>query len=285
MPETMNDTELRRLFDEASAATVATGVEPDFIHRGHSTNWHRPVAIIRQLLEHLRPGDTYIDIGAGAGVIPRMVKNSGLDVRVIVVDAEYSGEIPVNALAGTGIETMLATVGVTPVPLEDGTADVVFAGDVIEHLPHSPRPFMLECKRLLRPGGVLVLETPNAVCLRTRLKMAAGISNWTTLDGIYGPDINVHHHKEYTADELGHLFGKAGFWPITVTTFEHFWHKSLKHRGALQTMGAREGDASEFGDGFNPREPYEYARLVCLAICRVRPSLRTGLLAWGVKPS
>lgn len=280
------DEHLRRVFEEAAREYIATGVNPEFVHRGNSVNWRRPVTIVRTLLELIDKGGTFIDIGAGEGMVPRMMAKSGKDLRVIVIDSEQSsGTGDVDALAGTGIETILATVGQDEIPLESGTADVVFAGDVVEHLPHTPRHFMNACKRLLRPGGWLVLDTPNATCLRTRLKVAAGISNWTTLEGIYEPELNIHHHKEYTGDEMRSLFERAGFEQVDVEYFEHFWYKSLKKRGALQTMGLEKGEASRFGTGFNPKLPYEYGRMVFLGLAKMAPSLRSSIIARGRKPA
>ena len=47
-----------------------------------------------------------------------------------------------------------------PWPFETRYADVMLAIDVIEHL-ENPWLFLRECKRILKPGGVLILTTPN----------------------------------------------------------------------------------------------------------------------------
>ena len=47
-----------------------------------------------------------------------------------------------------------------PFPVEDGSADVVFASEVIEHLADG-RAFLQAAARALRPGGLLLLKTPN----------------------------------------------------------------------------------------------------------------------------
>ena len=53
---------------------------------------------------------------------------------------------------------------VTAVPLADGCADVVAAGEILEHVPDLPAAVAEAC-RLLRPGGLLVIDTLAATAL------------------------------------------------------------------------------------------------------------------------
>jgi SAM-dependent methyltransferase len=47
-------------------------------------------------------------------------------------------------------------------PIDDGSVDLVFAGQVIEHLwPEDVAGFLAEAHRVLRPGGFLALDSPN----------------------------------------------------------------------------------------------------------------------------
>jgi 2-polyprenyl-6-hydroxyphenyl methylase/3-demethylubiquinone-9 3-methyltransferase len=98
-----------------------------------------------------------VDLGCGAGLLaPHLV---GKGYRHIGVDLTAS------ALA------QAAEHGVTPVrgdvlhtPLADGCADVVSAGEILEHVV-DPRVAVAEACRLLRPGGLLVLDTLAATAL------------------------------------------------------------------------------------------------------------------------
>jgi len=49
---------------------------------------------------------------------------------------------------------------VPPIPLEDESVDVVTAFQFIEHI-HARKEFMLDVKRILKPGGVFICTTPN----------------------------------------------------------------------------------------------------------------------------
>lgn len=56
------------------------------------------------------------------------------------------------------------------VPVSDGFADVVVAVEVIEHL-ENPRQFARELSRLTKPGGWLVVTTPNQLSLLSKLTL------------------------------------------------------------------------------------------------------------------
>ncbi|MBI4972714.1 MAG: class I SAM-dependent methyltransferase [Candidatus Omnitrophica bacterium] len=60
------------------------------------------------------------------------------------------------------------------IPHHSETFDVVFSGEVIEHL-QDPDAFLCECWRVLKPGGYLVLSTPNMASWYNRILLLFGI--------------------------------------------------------------------------------------------------------------
>ena len=66
------------------------------------------------------------------------------------------------ALAEAGVELVLWNLEQTPYPLAAESADVVLLTEVLEHLRDYRRAGVEEARRVLRPGGVLLLTTPNA---------------------------------------------------------------------------------------------------------------------------
>jgi SAM-dependent methyltransferase len=237
---------------------------------------------IERVAGKLPAGGSLLDVGSGHGYVPRYFHKLGF--KVISVDFPGTGgRDALKALIDQGIEGHYLQVGVEPLPLPDNSLDVVFVGNVIEHLPNSPRSFMADLKRVLKPGGHLVMDTKNAMDVKTRLKVLAGVSNWAPLSSYYDLDINPHHHKEYTLAELGQLFELSGFRNLERIAFEMFLHSSLKKFKTLQAMGATTEQRSTFGTGFNPWHPYEYARLVLLLITRIFPNLRSDIMLIGQK--
>lgn len=98
-----------------------------------------------------RPGAVLVDLACGAGLLAPHIqglgyRHVGLDITASALrQAGEHGVVPIRA-------------DVLHLPLADGFADVVVAGEILEHVPDLPRAVAEAC-RLLRPGGVLVLDT------------------------------------------------------------------------------------------------------------------------------
>ena len=86
--------------------------------------------------------------------------------------------------------------------------DLVVCAEVIEHLRISPLHVLRLLREALRPGGWLVLQTPNAVRAGNRVRMLAGRNPF---EPIREDPANPGHFREYTVDELLALGREAGF--------------------------------------------------------------------------
>jgi SAM-dependent methyltransferase len=93
-------------------------------------------------------------------------------------------------------------------PFADGAFDVVLFCEVLEHLLDDPLWPLREIKRILRPGGILVVTTPNVARLENVARLLAGenIHDPYSAYGSYG-----RHNREYTLQELRLLLEHAGF--------------------------------------------------------------------------
>ena len=93
-------------------------------------------------------------------------------------------------------------------PYEDGAYDAVFFCEIIEHLMHDPVHCLHEINRVLRPGGVLILSTPNAFRLENFMKVLRGRNFYPPYSG-WGA--SSRHHREFTLGELQELLLANGF--------------------------------------------------------------------------
>lgn len=114
--------------------------------------------------------------------------------------------------SGESIEQRLTfdlfNVETDPLPYPDDHFDVVLFCEVIEHLTNDPMQALMEIRRVLKPGGRVILTTPNAVSARNVLRIITGktVHDRYSAYGPYG-----RHNREYTPAELVQLLGSFGF--------------------------------------------------------------------------
>ena len=116
----------------------------------------------RTVLAGLRPraGETILDIGCGnARDILPMLRDGAV---IVGVDLSEGMIRQARAdLAAAGYRDVRLEVGdATALQFADGTFDKIVCSEVIEHIPDADKA-MAEMHRVLRPGGILVLSTPN----------------------------------------------------------------------------------------------------------------------------
>ncbi len=110
------------------------------------------------------PGGVLVDVGCGAGDLWAFVA-PGFG-RYVGVDAvRYAGFPAAGEFVALDLDDGRA-------PLPDGVADVVAAVETIEHL-ENPRAFLRELTRLCKPGGRVVVTTPNQLSLLSTLTLVA----------------------------------------------------------------------------------------------------------------
>ena len=130
-----------------------------------------------------RPGAVLVDLGCGAGLLAPHVAGKGY--RHVGVDLVASA---LRQAGAHGIEPVRADV--TGLPLADGCADVVSAGELLEHVPGWPAVVTEAC-RVLRPGGVLVLDTLNATALSRFLAVTLAERIEPAIAGLHDPELFV----------------------------------------------------------------------------------------------
>jgi 2-polyprenyl-6-hydroxyphenyl methylase/3-demethylubiquinone-9 3-methyltransferase len=130
-----------------------------------------------------RPGAVLADVGCGAGLLAPHVAGKGYrHVGVDLVDS---------ALRRAAAHGVAAVRGdVTRLPLADGCADVVAAGEILEHVADW-RAAVAEACRVLRPGGLLVLDTlaDTALCRLLAVRVAERVE--PRARGIHDPRLFV----------------------------------------------------------------------------------------------
>jgi 2-polyprenyl-6-hydroxyphenyl methylase/3-demethylubiquinone-9 3-methyltransferase len=132
--------------------------------------------------EHLppapRPGAVLVDLACGGGLMAPHV--APLGYRHVGVDLGLPG---LELARARGVRAVRGSV--LAVPLADGCADVVVAGEVLEHVEDDVT-VLAECARLLTPGGTLVVDA----IARTRLADLVAVRIGERVAG--GPPPGIH---------------------------------------------------------------------------------------------
>jgi len=168
------------VFDDEQAGALAAS---------DTTHWWfaSKVTVVRALLDRFVPDRTgpVIDIGAGGGGVTERL--GGLTRGAVAIEGSAA---LTRVAAGRGVTAAQALT--EHLPVATGHASAVTLLDVIEHLP-DPLPALGEARRVLKPGGLLVMTVPAHAWL------------WSDADVALG------HVKRYTRPLLRRELGQAGF--------------------------------------------------------------------------
>ena len=110
-------------------------------------------AFERELESTLHRRGRVVEAGAGSGVLALTLADGGADMVAADIDME-----PLRHLATEPIR--LLRCDVSRLPIASTTADGIVAQHVIEHFP-NPVSVLTEWRRVLKPGGICVVTTPN----------------------------------------------------------------------------------------------------------------------------
>jgi len=162
--------------------------------------WKRRRAL---LLGEARPGERVLDLGCGAGRFVAALRDAGADpVGVEVAEAALE-RARRNA---PGADLRLAEPG-GGLPLEHRSVDLVWCSEVLEHVADTAH-LLLEARRVLRPGGRLLVTVP----FHGRVKGA--LLALTRFDAHFDP--LGQHLRFYTRGSLTRTLRHAGFDPVSV---------------------------------------------------------------------
>jgi 2-polyprenyl-6-hydroxyphenyl methylase/3-demethylubiquinone-9 3-methyltransferase len=201
--------------------------------------YHNQLEIYCRLADLGRPLDI-LDVGCAQGTLALLLAERGhrvcaVDIRQQFLDyaASRYERGTIRFVCGNVMETM-----------PEGPFDLIFANQIVEHLVY-PVQLVARLAAALRPGGRLVVTTPNGDYVKCRLPSFAELG-----------DPARHEHRQFTADGDGHffayraaelvdIFATAGLPGARAEFFESPWisgHMKVRHLhrwlpgGALRSL-------------------------------------------------
>lgn len=179
----------------SALCSLATRFYPGLADHANSMIRHLPASVCGA-------GATILDVGCGDGNGIEFLNSLGWRASGVEIDP-----LAVQAARARGLDVVvgdLRTAG-----FADESFDAVTSSHVIEHL-HDPHRFFAESVRVLKPGGVLVVSTPNA---SSELLVRHG-RDWRGLEP-------PRHIVLFNAENLAKLATDAGLREVQVKRTAH----------------------------------------------------------------
>jgi SAM-dependent methyltransferase len=152
----------------------------------------------------VRAGDRALDVGCGTGEFTAALAEAG----AVAVGVEVaSGAVERARARHPGLDFRLVPID-GPLPFDDTSFDLVWASEVIEHVTDTAR-WLSEVRRVLAPGGRLLVTTPSHGRLRVAL---GGVER-------FSEPLGDHLHL-YTKGSLHTLLDEFGFSAVVVRAVE-----------------------------------------------------------------
>ena len=154
---------------------------------------HISARMVERVARYCRPHGRWLDVGFGNGSLLFTAEEFGFDP--VGIDLRPSSVEAMNKLGFEAHCVDMAEYG------EDGSCAVVSMADVLEHMPF-PQRGLEAARRLLKPGGILLVSMPHYNCAAWRL-LDAGNAN-----PYWG---EIEHYHNFSRRRLDLLLQDFGF--------------------------------------------------------------------------
>jgi len=120
--------------------------------------------------------ESLLDVGCGDGSFTVLIKQATEAKEAVGIEIAKEAVI---AAQHKGIKAIQLDIDTNQFPFNDGSFDLVYCGEIIEHL-FNPDHLLREVHRVLKPGGIALISTPNLAGWPNRLALLLGYQPYPT---------------------------------------------------------------------------------------------------------
>jgi 2-polyprenyl-3-methyl-5-hydroxy-6-metoxy-1,4-benzoquinol methylase len=168
----------------------------------------------RRRIQRFAKAGKILDIGCGRGLFLDLMSRDGWDT----IGTEFNEETASHAIKAYGLKVFPGDI--IQHKLKSGSIDAININQVLEHLK-NPHEVIMESKRLLRSGGIIIVSVPDLKSPQFTL----GKKNWFLLDLPF-------HLFHFTEEGLRKILRKSGFEIKNIKRFS----LEMSPFGWLQTL-------------------------------------------------
>lgn len=212
-------TERREFLRRCAAAAGPLGYQGDSYLAEHGERLYATWRLCRGRMGEGR----LLSIGAGSAFVEGALAADGADVTVV----DFPEGIALNAdyYEASGLAAVAADVSDPTVLERLGEFDLVLAAEIVEHVPAPPSELFRNWSACVRPGGRLVVTTPNLGSLPSLLRLLFMRPLLPAPERTFGPvsfENEGVHRREYMPSEIRSALVDAGLEPEPVAfTLNH----------------------------------------------------------------
>ncbi len=206
----------RNSLDKAIANAVGViGHRKSYPNSFYPQSAGRILPLLKDVIE--TPPGRLLDIGCAVGFMAAVTSQFGYEVHCIDTFNNMSDGV----IQKFNLHYLKCIIESPPIPYQDNFFDIVILSEVIEHFNYSPLVPLKEIYRILKPGGLLFLTTPNVASIFSIYPLLRG-------ENIYEPiDVSLRdgwqkteaqhrifrdmHFRRYNIKEIRYLMQLSGF--------------------------------------------------------------------------
>lgn len=203
--------------------------DPEILTEYFDNNYERYVDTLSELDLDSPHSKSVLDVGILPGHMAMCMNKLGFNVTGISFGRRVEDicSKTLNSLKDMGIGVVHLNIENSSLPFPDDKYDYIMFTDVVEHLSNNLIEVMTELGRVLKPGGKLIVSTPNVAHIGNRIEILKGRNIYWQMYQFYERDSDDRHNREFTLGEVKDLLGKTGFKVVRTRYLMHMPEAAL----------------------------------------------------------